>query len=341
MRFIVLLFSLCFSVSVCAQNFDFGKVSKEELQEKFNPLDSSASATYLYKYRKTFFEYRQEKGFELVTEIHERIKIYNNEGFNYATKKVNLYKSGSDEEKLSGLKAYTYNLIDGKIEETKLDKNGIFETEQSKYLNETKFTMPNIKPGSVIEYKYAISSPFFWNVNDFVFQHDIPVKKIESKFETPEYFNFKINTKGFLSISPKIETKRDKIRFPAKKEIREGLVVVQYAQNESFLEFAKNITTYDLTNIPALKEEPFVNSINNYRSAVQFELSYTNFPQSPIKYYSTTWEDVVKTIYQNPNFGGELDKTGYFEKDIDALIGSISDPVARASLIYNHVKAQV
>ena len=114
MRFIILLFSLCFSVSVCAQNFDFGKVSKEELQEKFNPLDSSASATYLYKYRKTFFEYRQEQGFKLITEIHERIKIYNQEGFDYATISVRLGKNGSDEEEFSGLKAYTYNFVDGK-----------------------------------------------------------------------------------------------------------------------------------------------------------------------------------------------------------------------------------
>ena len=177
MRFIVLLFSLCFSVSVCAQNFDFGKVSKEELQEKFNPLDSSASATYLYKYRKTFFEYRQEKGFELVTEIHERIKIYNKEGFNYATKKVYLHKSIGKEEQVNNLKAYTYNLIDGKIEEVKLEKNGIFNTEESKYRNEFKFTMPDLKEGSVVEYKYKVYSPYYWSVDDYMFQYDIPVKK--------------------------------------------------------------------------------------------------------------------------------------------------------------------
>ncbi len=199
MRFTTLLLSLCFSVSVFTQNYDFGKVSKEELQEKFNPLDSSASATYLYKYRRTYFEYKQEKGFELVTEIQERIKIYNKEGFEYATKKVYLHKNGSDEEQLNSLKAYTYNLQDGKIEETKLEKNGIFDTEQSKYRNETKFTMPDIKEGSIVEYKYKIYSPFYWSVDDFVFQYDIPVKKMEAIFETPEYFNFKVNMKGFLS----------------------------------------------------------------------------------------------------------------------------------------------
>src|SRR5690606_2867036 len=138
------------------------------------------------------------------------------EGFDYATSDVQLYKSGSDEEKESGLKAATYNLVDGKIQETKLEKDGIFKTEVSKYYNETKFTVPNIKEGSVIEYKYTIASPFYWSVDDFVFQHAIPVKKLEAKFETPEYFNFKVNTKGYLRITPKVDTKNDKIVFTNK-----------------------------------------------------------------------------------------------------------------------------
>ena len=148
---IILLFA---SQIMFSQNYDFGKVSKEELEEEFNPLDSSASATYLYSNRKTRFEYRETQGFELVTDIHERIKVYNQESFDYATKAVNLYKQGSAEEKFSNLKAYTFNLIDGKVEEIKLKKDGIFKEEVSKYYNRTKFTMPNIKEGCVIEYKY-------------------------------------------------------------------------------------------------------------------------------------------------------------------------------------------
>jgi hypothetical protein len=41
---LVFMLSLFFT---SAQNYEFGKVSKEELQEKINPSDSSASATYL------------------------------------------------------------------------------------------------------------------------------------------------------------------------------------------------------------------------------------------------------------------------------------------------------
>ena len=128
MRVLVILITLCFSITAFSQDYKFGKVSKNELQETSYPPDSSANAAYLYKYRKTFYEYLQGQGFSLVTEIHERIKIYNQEGFEYATKSVHLYKSGSADEEFHGLKGYTYNLVDGKIEEVKLKKDGIFRT---------------------------------------------------------------------------------------------------------------------------------------------------------------------------------------------------------------------
>lgn len=337
MKTFTVLFCLSICISLTAQNYDFGKISKDELKENFYPLDSSANAAYLFKYRKTYFEYIQGQGFQLNTDIHERIKIYNQEGFDYATKEINLYKSGSAREEFRGLKAYTYNLNGEKIVETKLKKDGVFKTELSRYYNQTKFTMPNINVGSVIEYKYTIVSPFYSNVDEFIFQHDIPIKKIEEKFSTPEYFNFKVNTKGFLPVMPINTSKRDKITFTNKsRDLLEG---TKY--NRSEVEFTNHISTYNLSNIPALKNEPHINNINNYRSAVKYELSFTRMPNSTMEYYSTTWEDVVKTIYKSPSFGVELDKSSYYKDDINELIGSVSGEMQKASLIFNYVKAKV
>lgn len=337
MKIATILLSLCFSITAWAQNYDFGKVSKEELEEKYYPLDSSANASYLYKDRRTYIRYDHNVGFQMITDIHERIKIYNQEGFDYATHEVQLHKSGSDEEKFSNLRAVTYNLTGDKIEETKIDKKAIFKTEVSKYYNEAKFTLPNIKEGSVIEYKYSVASPFYWSVDDFVFQHAIPVKKLDARIETPEYFNFKVNTKGYLRIDPKVEVKNDKLTVTSTAYGFGG----SKSTSSSTLEYVNTITSYSLSNIPALKEEPYVNNMNNYRSAIQYELSFTKFPQAPIKSYTSTWADVVKTIYDSSNFGDELNRTGYFENDIDALVANVSDPMAKASMIFNFLKTKV
>ena len=341
MRTLIFLLVISLGFTSLAQDYRFGKISDEELKEKFNSKDSSASATYLYKYRKTYYNYVQNQGFQLITDVHERIKIYNQEGFEYATHAVNLYRDNSTREKISSLKAYTYNLVDNKKVDVKLKKNAVFNTEKYSFLDETKFTMPNIKEGSVIEYEYTIVSPFYTNVNEFKLQHNIPVKKLSATFEAPEYFNFKVNVKGFLPINLQEDSRRSVVRFPAQKEKREGLGVVQQARAASEVDFTTNIDAYLLSNIPALKDEPYVNNIDNYRSSVKYEISYIKFPNSPIDYYSTTWEDVVKAIYKNPSFGEELNKTGYFENDIDNLITSISDPIKKIHLIYDYVKAKV
>src|SRR5690606_10820076 len=68
---------------------------------------------------------------------------------------------------------------------------------------------------------------------------------------------------------------------------------------------------------------------------------FTKFPQAPIKSYTSTWADVVKTIYESSSFGDELNRTGYFENDINALVATVSDPMARASLIFNFVNSKV
>jgi len=336
MKLTSFLLALFFSAIAFSQDYRFGKISKEELEEQYNALDSSASATFLYKERNTFFEYDQNDGFILVTEIHERIKIYNQEGFDYATKSNRLYVSGGSEEELRNLKAYTYSLVDGKIEDTKLSKDGIFKTELTKNRNEYKFTMPNIKAGCVVEYKYRINSPFIYNIDEFIFQHDIPVKKLEATFSAPEYYNFKLTTKGYLSVIPKTSAVNDRITFTSKSRSDQGTTF-----NSDDITFVKNVSKYSFVNVPALRDEPYVNNINNYRASVNYELSYVKYPNTPEKRYSTTWEDVVKTIYKSSSFGAELNKKGYFEDDIDALIATVPDPIQRVALIFNYVKSRV
>ena len=122
----LLLFILSFTQFSFSQEIEFGEVSKEELSEKFYDKDSSANAVILYKKLRTFYG-ANASSVELVTEVHERIKIYNKEGFDKATITVNLFKSRSSKERISKIKAYTYNLENNKIVETKLEKNQVFE----------------------------------------------------------------------------------------------------------------------------------------------------------------------------------------------------------------------
>ena len=167
---------LCFLNISVAQNYKFGKVSKEELIQKQHPTDPTADAAILYRETHANFDYSSDSGFYMVTDVFERIKIYNKEGFDWTTKEIDLYQGSSGKDEISGLKAYTYYLgANDKIEEIKLKNEGIFEEKTNKYIHKVRFTMPDVKEGCIIEFKYTIKSPFISNIDEFRFQETNPV----------------------------------------------------------------------------------------------------------------------------------------------------------------------
>lgn len=202
MKKLVVLVVMLLQVYVYAQEIKFGKVSKEELQEQFYPKDSTADAAYLYRHRKSHFDYDVDDGFRVITEVHNRIKIYNSKGFNKGTQKIYFYapKSGK-KDKISDIKSYTFNLIEGKISKEKVSKKSFFEERINDFYSVKKIALPNINKFSVIDIKYIITSPFI-SIDDLKFQFDIPVKKLSYKVEIPQYFKYRQYSKGYYQVKP-------------------------------------------------------------------------------------------------------------------------------------------
>lgn len=289
-KYLVCVLVLVATSAISAQNFKFGKVSKEELSEKVYAKDTSAAAAILFRSEKIKFNFSQANGFKVITYVHGRLKIYNKEGFKYATVREYLFQNGGTKEVVSGVKAITYNLEGGNIIKHKMDKSGRFSTRLNKYRNEEKFTLPNIKEGSVIEYSYEIKSPIYYSMGEIKFQYDIPIKRIEVAVSTPEYFNFKPNVKGYLQLNPEYSSKISEINFLDKREDR----IKESAFVKSKLNHEVTTTDYVMVDVPALKDEPYVNDMDNYRSAVNYELLYVHYPGTVRESYTTTWEKVVK-----------------------------------------------
>ena len=345
MKKILLLFALTLVYNLNAQEIKFGKVSKEELEESLHPIDSTADASYLLKDRRTYFKYDMEDGFQVVTDYHERIKIYTKEGLDYATKKITYYTPDTgDAEKITSLKAYTYNLENGKITERKLSKKDIFEEQLNKYRSQKKITFPNVKEGSIIDIKYTLSSPY-WGIQTVNFQYGIPVKQLNTQIEIPEYFVFSQRAKGFFNITPKQTSKEGSIDWTSKTRYKTGVGMASTTKTE-FTNHSKKFTVriynFDHENISPIKEnEPFSGNVNNYRGGVEFELSGTRFPNSTYKNYATSWESVCKTIYNSSDFGSELEKSNYFKDDLTDLISIAKNDSDKIALIFQFVKSKV
>ncbi len=341
---LLLTFVLLFGVTtISAQNYKYGKVSKEELLEKNNPSDTDANATVLYRKQRISFDYEHGIGFIQKNEIHERIKIYTKEGFDYATKTINLYNESNErKESLVGLKATTFNISSNKISQTKLKKGGIFDEETNDYWSKVKFTLPNIKEGSIVEYKYTIESELL-GINDVYFQQMIPIKKLDFKLRTPEYFQYKAyqNLKSSYLPDLQYDYKERRITVAGVDHASVTAKRRKAEYNSSELAFKENWTVLEAENIPALADESYVTSLSNYAASIKLELQQIRLPNTPYKSYSTTWDKVTKTIYENDGFGGELNKESYYKNDLDALLSGTSKPEIIINKIFNYVKSKV
>ena len=335
------LLILLMAYTANAQDFKFGKITKEELQEKVYAKDSSASAVVLNRYVRVYYKYVQSAGFQVIRQVHEKVKIYNKEGFDYATVSEKLYQGDSNSESFSSLKANTYNLVDGAVVKTKLKGSDTFMEELSKYYNEKKFTLPNLKEGSVVEYQYQVSSPFAYSIDEIALQYDIPIQEQEVTVAIPEFYSFKINTKGYLNVVPKSSKKNGKITYNTRN--RSSLGSAGYgAKTQSFssgaIDYLTNVNVFKMQDVPAIKEEPYTNNINNYRSSVNYEIQFVKFPNEIGKSYANTWKAVAKTIYQSDKFGSQIKFNNYFKKDLQKLLIDKNTAEEKIAAIFSYVQ---
>jgi len=336
------LFTILFfcSLAMGAQEYKLGNVTKTELEEKAHPKDVSAPAAILFSKCDNYMVYSDQKGFLLYTDVEMKIKIYAKEGLEYANKTISYYNSVSDNEVVTISKAYTYNLVNGKIEKAKLKNEGEFTEMVNKSWKTKKIMMPDVKEGSIVEYKYTIISPFISVLPDWRFQQEIPVNHSELTTRMPEYFLFNPNFRGYFT--PEVSKSRasKSVTFMSKERSSNGgFSATKTTFSSDKLDYMEDSSVYKLNDLPALKDESYVSNMDNYAAGVEHEINMIKYPNQPVKSFSNSWEDVAKAIYQNEDFGTELKKTGYFEEDINALLTGLTTPEQKAAAIFNFVKS--
>lgn len=295
------------------QKLKLGEVTIDELKENVHPIDSSSSAAYLFKKGKTEFNLNREGSWEIITQVSVKIKIYKKEGFKYANQEIAYYVGGNSKEEVNISDAYTYNLVAGKIEKTKLESESEFKEEVNDRWNLKKITFPSVKEGSIIEFSYKIISPYISNFNDWYFQSEIPVDLVQYEVYIPQYFRYRTVITGYETIKTE------------QKDI-------------TGIDFNSTKYIYSAINVPPIKDEEFVKNINNYTSVLKYELASIQYPNKPNKDVALNWEDVSKSIYENDNFGRELNFKSYFEEEITPLIHEFPNESDRMVKLFEYVQ---
>jgi hypothetical protein len=308
-----------------APTFKFGKIDAAEFDTKVSGTDSAASAVALFDVGRGYFELSAKSGdFVYVFERHTRYKILNKEGYDYANLELQLYKSNSSETRLDNMEAATYNLENGKIVTSKISKDAKFSEKQDKNYTLKKFALPNVKEGSVIEYKYKIVSDFIFTLRPWYFQKEIPTLYSEFEVSIPEYYKYKMRAGGYLMINRKQETTMETFSSGG------GSFSVN-CQKMHFL----------AENVPGLKKENFITTMEDYISKVSFELSSIQVPGQLYKEFTSSWPKIVKSLKDEENFGSFVQKRSYSKGILKDIIKTETKPDTIVQMIFHYVKNNI
>ncbi len=300
---------------------DFGKIKVNEVTLSSYALDKAAEAVVLYDVGNTYFS-PQDDGFRIVFERSTKIKIFTKAGLDYAQIEIPFYMENLKMETVYDVEAYVYNMENNTLKTTAFDSRNVFEERLNENWRVKKFALPDVREGSVIEYRYKIMSPYIFNLQDWVFQRRIPTAYSQYTVRMTPFYDYIYNFQG--------GTKFDYF------EQREDMMTSQFGPTQ----YHDMIYTFGMKNIPAFRDEEFITSISDYIMKMDFQLSVLHWPVGTNQSIISTWPLLVEEFLKEPEFGGYLKSMTRSAEDILVTL-SLNGKTDRekAEAIYTYVKS--
>ena len=294
----------------------FGEIPNSDMTMKTYEHDTSAAAVVLVDYGEAYIQ-ATAVVVNMTFERHIRIKILKKEGTDWANAIIPLYHSGTSEEKVTQLKASTFNMENGKLVETKLSKDGIFREKFNRNFIHQKFTFPDVKEGSVIEYSYKITSDFFVNFPNWQFQRKIPTRLSEYWAIIPNFFIFEKYMQGYVPVTS----------YEVKPMNYSGYTAAGHH--------------YISKDVPAFKEEPHMTSETDYVSKINFALSHITLPGQPVQEIMGSWTKLNTTLLEEEDFYGVVKGSGFLRNTVEEITKGLQDPMEKVAAIHKYVQNNI
>lgn len=310
----------------------WGRLASADFLPRNYSLDSSAGAVVIADIGSTEFEGNQRGGFSMVFRFYRRAHVLRHSGYAIADVEIPLYAEGDAVEELAELKAVTYNLINGKIEETRLDqRTGVFSERRNAHQLVKRFSLPNVREGSVIEYQYTIRSEFVFNLQPWNFQGDYPRLWSEYTVSIPEFYYYVTLWQGYQPFF--IREQKDKVAYFTHTE-EPGAGPTQRTN------FRASVTSYHwaMKDVPVLKEEAYTSTMQNHLARIEFQLAELR-PPFPPRLILGAWTDASQALLQDELFGLSLGRENpWLTEALATALGNATTALEKARHIYNWVQ---
>ncbi|MBS7565862.1 DUF3857 domain-containing protein [Mucilaginibacter sp. Bleaf8] len=295
----------------------YGKIDKADLELKECAFEKDANAMVLFHKGDVYFD----NDFNVVLEAHKRIKIFKEAGKKEADIRLEFY-GGNHFEYLTGLQAEVFNLNDGKVEITKLDKKQVFTEIIDKSRTALVFSFPNVKPGSVIEFSYKKTTNAYYRIPDWYFQGRIPVRYSEFTTTIPEYFYFRTQTHIYEPLVKSITTSESR----------------SLGGGQSATAFTEERRVMAMANVHSLQEEPYMRSLTDNLQGLHLQLTTVKPTFGFTRVYSDTWAKAGGNLAEDEDFGVQLKRKLANEETIVTKAKALKTDDEKIAYIFNEVK---
>jgi transglutaminase-like putative cysteine protease len=328
---IPVVFTCCYPLLTSAQD-PSDPYMADVIPATFTPtnysIDSSAGAVILFDVGEVTFDPRANNGhqFSYILEKHTRIRLLQKSAFNLATFTLSAYRKGSAAPTIDNFKGTTYNLEDGKVVTTRLDKSNIFK-DQSGDLSMERVVFPNVREGSVIEYSFRVTYPGFQYIPAWTFQGSYPELWSEYDITVPTLYDYAVRLQGY------------------QKYVIDSVI---YSDATFPINFGAYVGTWTgrtirriwaLRDVPALeKAEPFTTTLKNHLSKIDFQLSAVH-ANGYDRTYRTTWNELTDELLKRDNFGAPLsDRNRWLDDELQKITMGAASPRQRLQKIFTYVR---
>ena len=160
-----------------------------------NLSDSDLSSDNLMDYGKNQID---ESNILVKYEFRLRTKILKPEGVKHANIDITYYDAANEQkvifDELSDLKVRVFTKNEkGKVEKKNIDTGSFVKERVNDDYMVIHVVVPDVQPGSIIEYQYNITSPRPVFLYDWVFQECIPMVHTKCDIEIPAFLQFNMN----------------------------------------------------------------------------------------------------------------------------------------------------
>lgn len=311
----------------------FGEIAPENFDPSIHAFDSTADAVILYERGYSYFRANNDGWFTLIFEKHQRIKVLTKNGMDAANFTIMQYKDSKNEEKIEKLRAATYNLENGKVVETKLNDKDIYKDKLDKNYSLTKFGLPNVKEGTILDVTYTIASDFMFNLREWTFQGRYPRVHSEYTARIPDFFNYVMLSQGYV---PFKEKKVDNFNTRFILIIPSGSTG---PRNRTEIPTVETETKWVMEDVPAMKSEIFTTTVDNHIAKIYFQLSEYRFPNQPSQPVMASWIKVADQLMKDEDFGAHLSKNnGWLSDDIKTITSGKESDYDKAKALYYHMR---